>query len=182
MTVAPQSPDPLDEERRSAQARLEAAVGEGRLTLDEFTDRVGRVWAAAGSTELQHTLADLPVPVVGQNPAARSTLFSVIGDIRRRGRWSVRSRTTAVRLIGDVELDLRGALISGDDEIVLNVLGLIGDAEVVAPEGVEVELTGFTLLGDRKIDLAPVPRVPGTPVVRVRVITLIGDAKVRSAR
>ncbi|MFD1533251.1 hypothetical protein [Pseudonocardia aurantiaca] len=38
---------------------------------------------------------------------------------------------------------------------------------MIAPEGVEVELTGFSLLGDRKIDLAPVPRVPGTPVVRV---------------
>ncbi len=97
------------------------------------------------------------MPVVGQNPVARSTLFSVIGDIRRRGRWSLRSRTTAVRLIGDVELDLRGALISGDDEITINAFGLIGDAVVIAPEGVEVELTGFSLLGDRKIDLAPVP-------------------------
>jgi hypothetical protein len=182
MTVAPQSPNPLDQERRAAQARLETAVGEGRLTLDEFTDRCGRVWSAAGSAEVQRTLDDLPVPVVGQTPAARSTLVSVIGDIRRRGRWSLRSRTMALRLIGDVELDLRGAVISDDDQITIDVWGLIGDAEVIAPEGVEVELTGFSVLGDRKIDLAPVPRVPGTPTVRVRVFTLIGDAKVRSAR
>jgi Domain of unknown function (DUF1707)/Cell wall-active antibiotics response 4TMS YvqF len=182
MTVAPQSPDPLDEQRRAAQARLEAAVGEGRLTLDEFTDRVERVWAAGERAELERTLADLPVPVVGQTPVAQSTLFNVIGDIRRSGRWSLRGRTIAVRLIGDVDLDLRGALVGGDDEITIDVYGLIGDAVLTVPEGIEVELTGITLLGDRKVQLAAVPRVPGTPVVRLRVFTLIGDVKVRSAR
>lgn len=182
MTVAPQPQDPLEDERRATQARLETAVGEGRLTLDEFTERAGRVWAASEHTELQRTLADLPVPVVGQTPVSRSTLVSVIGDIRRRGRWSLRRSTTAVMLIGDVDLDLRGALIEHDDEIVINVYGLLGDAKVTVPEGVEVELMGFSLLGDRRVELAAVPRVPGTPVVRVRVITLLGDAKVLSAR
>ena len=182
MTVAPQSPDPLDQQRQAAQARLENAVGEGRLTLDEFTERVGRVWAADGAAELERTLADLPVPVVGQSPVARSTLFSVIGDIRRSGRWALRNRTSAVLLIGDVDLDLRGALVGGGgDEITITVYALIGDAKLTVPEGVEVELTGVTVLGDRRIDLAPVPRVPGTPVVRLRVFSLIGDAKVRSA-
>ena len=50
------------------------------------------------------------------------------------------------------------------------------------PEGVEAELTGFSLIGDRRVDLAPVPRVPGTPRIRVRVFSVIGDAKLRSAR
>jgi hypothetical protein len=182
MTVAPQPPDPLDEKRRAAQARLEAAVGEGRLTLDEFTDRCGRVWAATDSAEVQRTLIDLPVPVVGQKPPARSTLVNVIGDIRRSGRWSLRGRTSAARLIGDVDLDLRGALVGSDDEITINTFGLIGDTRLTVPEGVEVELTGFCLLGDRKVDLAPVPRVPGTPVIRLRAFGLIGDTSVRSAR
>lgn len=183
MTVSPLSqPDPLDDERRAAQSRLEVAVGEGRLTLDEFTDRCGRVWSATASAEVALTLEDLPVAVVGQTATARSTLVSVIGDIRRRGRWSLRARTTAWLLIGDVELDLRGALITADDEITIAVYSVIGDVEVIAPEGVEVELSGFALLGDRKVDLAPVARVPGTPTVRIRAFSLIGDAKVRCAR
>lgn len=182
MTVVPQPPDPLDEERHNAQARLEAAVGEGRLTLDEFTERAGQVWAAANAVELRRPLADLPAPVVGQARVARSTLVGVLGDIRRRGRWSLRRRTTAVLLIGDLDLDLRGALIEDDDEIMIDVYSLFGDVKLAVPEGVEVELTGFSLIGDHRVELAPVPRVPGTPLVRLRVFSLLGDAKVRSRR
>lgn len=183
VSVAPAPPpDPLDQERRAAQARLEVAVGEGGLTLDEFAERAGRVWSASDPAEVRSTLLDLPVPIVGQRPRARSTLVGFIGDIRRRGRWSVPRRTTAWLVLGDVKLDLRGALVGDHDELVIEVNVVLGDVKVVVPEGVEVELTGFTLLGDRRIELAPVTRVPGTPVVRVRVYSVLGDATVRSAR
>lgn len=180
MTVAP-GPAPLDSERQAVQSRLEAAVGEGRLTLDEFTERCGRVWSADEPAELHAALADLPVAVVGQKTGARSTLISLIGDITRRGRFALRSRTTAWLVIGDLELDLRGALVDAGD-ITITACSLIGDVEVIAPEGVEVELRGFTVLGDRKVDLSPVPRVPGTPTVHVRVFSLIGDTKIRGVR
>ncbi|MFC5995161.1 DUF1707 domain-containing protein [Pseudonocardia hispaniensis] len=182
MSVSPQPPESLDPQRRTAQQQLERAVGEGRLTLDEFTDRSVLIWRATTSTEIDKTVADLPAAVVGQTTPARSWLVSVIGDIRRRGRWSLRRRTSAVLLIGDVELDLRSAVITEEGPIEIDVYSLIGDVEVIAPEGVEVELGGFTLLGDRRIDLAPVPRVPGTPTVRIRVFSLLGDAKLRSSR
>lgn len=174
-------PESFEPERHAAQARLESAVGDGRLTLDEFTDRCGRVWAATAPGELVGVLDDLPVPVVGQTASARSTIVCVIGDARRRGRWSLRPRTTAWLLLGDLDLDLRGALTTGGD-IEIAVYSVLGDVTVTAPEGVEVELGGFTLLGDHKIDLAAVPRVPGTPTVRVRVYSLLGDTAVRSAR
>jgi hypothetical protein len=178
----PQPPESLDPQRRAAQTQLERAVGEGRLTLDEFTDRAGLVWRAGDPAEIDRVLADLPAPVVGQTVQARSTLVSLIGDIRRRGRWALRRRTTAVLLIGDVRLDLRGAVVTErGDTVLVDVFGLIGDVEVTVPEGVEAELTGFTLLGGRHVDLAPVARVPGTPVVRIRVFTLIGDTTLRSA-
>ena len=109
--------------------------------------------------------------------------MGVIGDVKRRGRWSLRRRTTAVLLLGDVDLDLRGAVLEpGDEPVTIDTWSVIGDSTVTVPEGVEVELGGFTLLGDRKVELAAVPRVPGTPVVRVRVWSLIGDTTVRSAR
>ena len=54
-----QVPEPLlsDAEREVVVDRLRSALGEGRLDLDEFSDRVGDVYKA-------RTAADL-VPVVG---------------------------------------------------------------------------------------------------------------------
>ena len=48
------------------------------------------------------------------------------------------------------------------------------------PEGVEVELTGFDVLGDRELRLAPVPRRPGTAFIRIRAHGLLGDVYVRT--
>jgi hypothetical protein len=57
---------------------------------------------------------------------------------------------------------------------------LMGDLAVVVPDGVEVEVTGFDLMGDREVMLAPVPRVPGTPLIRVRAYAVMGDVLVYS--
>ncbi|MEJ3655950.1 DUF1707 domain-containing protein [Actinomycetes bacterium KLBMP 9759] len=180
MTLSP-LPEPLDGERSAAQKRLEVAVGEGRLTLDEFTDRCARVWSARDEAEIARTLDDLPVEVVGRRQKATSVLVGVFGDIKRRGRWAVRERVSAFLLFGDTELDLRGAVVTGD-EIAIRVYTVFGDAEVVVPEGVDVETGGFSLFGDERTELAPVERVRGTPLVRVRQFSIFGDLVVRSAR
>ena len=52
---------------------------------------------------------------------------------------------------------------------------------MLAPDGIEVEVTGFTLMGDKEVRLAPVPRVPGTPLIRVRAYAVMGDVTVGSA-
>ena len=36
-------------------------------------------------------------------------------------------------------------------------------------------------MGDRELVLAPVPRVPGTPLIRVRAHAVMGDVLVRSS-
>ena len=45
---------------------------------------------------------------------------------------------------------------------------------------VEPELDGWTVIGDRRVELAPVPRLAGTPRVVVRAHALIGDLRLRS--
>ena len=92
-----------DADREAAAERLADAAGNGGLTLSEFSDRVGAVWAAETSAQLATATAGIELP---------------------------------------------------------------------PPVG--VELTGFDLMGDRELALAPVPRVPGTPLIRVRAHAVMG--------
>lgn len=49
-----------DAERDAAVERLSAATGEGRLTLEEFSQRMERAATARTRAELDHLVADLP--------------------------------------------------------------------------------------------------------------------------
>ena len=78
-----------DADRDIAADVLCAAVGDGRLTLDELDDRLGAALSARTITELAALIADLPgrriegpAPDHARNPPARS-------DALQLSRWSV---------------------------------------------------------------------------------------------
>lgn len=173
-----------DQDREHAAELLQRACGEGRLTLEEFSERVGAVWAAETAGELAAATSDIAQPVVGATVSS-GTHVAVLGDQRRVGRWRLPRRLRLFGLMGDWELDLRGALPDReaftDGVIDIRYFSLMGDLKVVVPEGVEVELGGFDLLGDRSMALAPVPLRPGAPRIRLRAYGLMGDVEVRSA-
>jgi len=175
----PPSAQPDDARRAAGVDVLQRAVGEGRLTLGEFIDRLDVLLAARTVAELELALADLPQdqPVVGASSAAPS--FSVFGDVVMRGRWRVRRDNRAVTVFGDVRFDLRDS-VCAEDEVSIQGRTVFGDVVVTVPEGVEAEVAGFTIFGDRRLELAPVPRRPHTPLVRVHGVTIFGDIRVRS--
>jgi hypothetical protein len=174
-----------DVDRQRAADLLQRACGEGRLTLDEFSTRVGAVWSADTAGELEKATSGIALPRVGAGGPSSGTLVSILGDQKRVGRWRLPRRLRLFGLLGDWELDLRGALLSPDAvaDGVVDILhiSLLGDVKVIVPEGVEVELYGFELLGDRKLELASVPITPGAPRIRLRAYGLLGDVIVRSA-
>jgi hypothetical protein len=49
-----------DEDRRRVVADLERHTADGRLSLDEFTDRAGRAYRAATHGDLSELTSDLP--------------------------------------------------------------------------------------------------------------------------
>jgi hypothetical protein len=169
-----------DADRETAVARLEEALGEGRITVDEFRQRTEAAYAAVRTGELEPLLADLPpksseVEMVGRRAPAR--IVNVLGDIKLDAGAPVPRR--AGTGLGNIRIDLRG-LRTDADVVELNLFSGLGDIEVIVPEGVDAELEGWSLIGNRKVELAAVPRLAGTPRVVVRAHALLGDLKLRS--
>jgi hypothetical protein len=82
-------------------------------------------------------------------------------------------------VFGDVRIDLRGLRTSAET-VYVQLNTVFGDVEVIVSEGVAAEIHGWTVFGDRRTELAPVPRLAGTPHVVVRAWTVFGDLKLRS--
>jgi hypothetical protein len=70
------APDPDlrigDAERDAAAARLREGYAQGRLTLDEFNERLAAAMAARTDRELRQVTQDLPLPVAASSPLPRS--------------------------------------------------------------------------------------------------------------
>ena len=170
-----------DADREAVVTRLQVAVGEGRLDLDEFGQRAGAAYAAVTRAELDQLVADLPahpfrpVEIVGRRP--QEEVSSVFGDIKLAVSTSPPQRAGTV--FGDIRVDLRG-LRTGADRIDLHVSTVFGDIDVIVAEGVDAELHGRTVFGNRKVQLAPVERLAGTPLVVVHARTVFGDLRLRS--
>ncbi|NYJ06961.1 DUF1707 domain-containing protein [Petropleomorpha daqingensis] len=167
-----------DADRQAAVDRLEQALADGRITAEEFQERAAIAQSAVTTTELRPLLADLPpqqVEVVGQRHP--ESLVNVLGDVRLAGGAELPRRVGTV--LGDVRIDLRG-LRTDAERIEFDLWTGLGDVDVILDEGVDGELDGFAVLGNRRIELAPVPRTPGTPRVVVRAHAVIGDLRLRS--
>jgi hypothetical protein len=170
-----------DADREAIVTRLQAAVGEGRIDLDEFGQRADAAYAAVTRDELDRLVADLPtnpprpVEIVGRRP--QEEVSSVFGDVTLTVGTAPPRRASTV--FGDVRIDLRG-LRTGDERIDLHLSTVFGDIDVIVAEGVDAELRGRTVFGDRKVQLAPVERLAGTPLVVVHARAIFGDLRLRS--
>ena len=172
-----------DEDRQAAAEALQRACGEGRLTLEEFSDRVGAVWAADRTDQIAVATAGLAQPaLVGSSRTVRRVI-NVIGEQRLSGRWRLPGRLRVVNLVGEVDLDLREVVVGQtlpDNVVEISVFSMIGEVNVTVPEGIEVDVGGVVLVGERDIRLAAVPRRVGTPLIRLHLFGLVGEVTVRS--
>ena len=172
-----------DAERERTVELLKAQTANGYLTLEEFSERAGQAWAATREGELQTLVRDLPTDALavpeGRRLASTSWTVAVMGSSSRKGRWRVAPRTNAVNVMGACHLDLRNAEFSGDD-IVINVVAVMGSVDIVVPEGIEVELSAIPIMGSKRLRVRDVPPIPSSPRVRVRALAIMGSVSVRS--
>jgi hypothetical protein len=168
-----------DADRDATVAVLRQAGGDGRLTFEELAERVERADAARTAAELEALTADLgaapPRPAAPPRKEKR-WVVAVMGGAERKGRWRPATRMNVIAVMGGAAIDLRDAELDAP-EIEITAVTVMGGIEVVVPEGVEVDLSDFALMGGNSGPKdAPVP--PGAPVVRVRAYSLMGGVGV----
>jgi hypothetical protein len=170
-----------DAEREQTVEILRAHVVEGRLTLEEFAERVDRVYQARTRPELDGLTEDLPDHAQGsiapEPRRAKHFTGVAFGSVERRGRWRVPRVTGLAVLFGDADIDLRMAEIHGRT-VTINALLLFGNADFYVPRSIDVDLGGFTIFGHRREHGDGVDPAPQAPFVRIRVYSLFGTSDV----
>jgi class 3 adenylate cyclase len=176
-----------DADRDRTVTLLREHVVEGRLTLDEFSQRMGAALEAKTRGELDAVMADLPmtsgVPTASPTTATpRKTTrwhIAVMSGHSTRGRWRIGGKTKAVAVMGGCDMDLRRAEIEGP-EVEITAFAFWGGIDITVPEGFDVELRGFSFMGGRSLRLRDVPIVPGSPRIIVRGFAVMGGIEVKS--
>jgi hypothetical protein len=167
-----------DADRERVAAVLGEALADGRLTLEEHSERTSRVYAARTLGELTGLTRDLG-PEEAQPILVDDRPVSVFfGRTRREGRWVVPVKLPLLALFGTVELDLREAVLQRR-HVVVDSLVLGGRIRLLVPDGVDVHVTGRTILSTR--DLRARPTEDG-PTVEVGGTMIFGSVRARAPR
>jgi Cell wall-active antibiotics response 4TMS YvqF len=77
---------------------------------------------------------------------ARDGVVSFLSSNEREGRWELPRQFRALAVLGNVELDLRDAVI-GIGVSVIEAVAVLGNIEITVPPEVTVESDGDSLLG-----------------------------------
>lgn len=159
-----------DAERERSIALLREAVAEGRLTLEEFSERVGRAQTARTDQDLAGLLRDLPAKSLAGSPGATSLEVTapaateehraMFSHLVRSGPWSLSPRSSWRAIFGTIDLDLRQARLA-DTETTLEIYNLFSTVTVIVPEGVEVVVRGGGLFASQKVESPERPPVAG---------------------
>jgi len=165
-----------DAEREATVEQLRAAATEGRLTLEEFSERVTAAYESRLQGELETLTRDLPDEAsssasMAQRRRPTRFVFALFASTEREGRLRLRGRVTCLSLFGNVDLDLRDATLDGD-VIDVFALGAFAALDVYVPEGVEVDFRGLSVFGHARARGDDPPPRPGTPLVRVHALSL----------
>jgi hypothetical protein len=181
-----------DADREQAAELLRRAAGEGRLTVEELDERLAEAFGARTRGELERLVADVDVPaasgaagaslpvVPGDGPATK-WLISIMSGHDRRGHWRVGSKVINFNFWGGSEIDLNDAELSAPlTEI--RIISIMGGADVYVPEGLDVQVSQFALMGGNDVRLGRGRPAPGGPTVHLRLFSLMGGTDVKRGR
>ena len=175
-------PDELvsDVDREQTVAWLQEHLLAGRLTLEEFSERVEHAYGARARGDLVEIESGLPstgaLAATGSRRRATRLTAGLFAHVVKAGRLKLRRWTVAGGAFCDVDLDLRQAEIQGR-RTALTVFVGFGNVDVYVPENVNVTVTGLAVAGHRREWGEDVAR-PHSPELSVRVVSLFGTVDV----
>ena len=168
-----------DADREEVIVALREHLLAGRLTLEEFSERVDAALRARVGGELARVQDDLPRifrETAGSHRKPARFTTALLGHVVRRGRLRLPRRAVATSAFGDLDFDLRDATIDRQQTAV-TVLAAFGNVDVYVPEGVNVDVTGLAVFGHRREWGEDAGR-PDAPTVHVRVLGFAGTVDI----
>lgn len=176
-----------DADRDRYATVLQEAYAQGRLTREEYDERLDLCMSAKTYSDLEPLVEDLPtgnLPVVRPAaeivPASSSTppMVAIFSSVERKGAWTLNDDSTAVAVFGQVNLDLRQASIpAAHNEI--RAVAVFGGVEILVEPGTIVECSGVGIFGEfaRSGEVSQ-PR-SNAPVIRVTGVAFFGAVTVK---
>lgn len=153
-----------DADREHIAALLQRAVGQGMLTLDEFSDRMDAAMAARTRGELDAVVADLP----GTRPAeqtAAAPLHATMSSIKRSGTWLVPELVTVRSRLSSVGLDFTQADIR-TPVVTIEFDDICSTIDIVVPEDFTADVSALRCTGSSANSKVPA----GPPAGRVHLV------------
>ena len=171
-----------DADRDRVVEALAGASAEGRLTLEEYSERSDAALVARTVGDLASLTADLPassLPAVpsGDDAAVPEEITAVLGNESRKGPWVVPPRMNVRSVLGDCHLEMHKAII-GQHVTTIDATVRFGSVTIFVPDGIDVRMSGRAVLGAKSSELRGEPQ-PGAPVIVVRCDVFCGAVTVR---
>jgi hypothetical protein len=186
-----------DADRDQVAEVMSTAFAEGRLSREEYDERLDALLQAKTFDDLVDLTRDLvvataPAPVTssaehpryavehGSPSGETDRMIGVFGGAERKGRWRIRSHTETYALFGGVNLDLREAVFESQ-VVVISGFWCFGGLEIKVPAGVEVRDQTSGVFGGTDIKNLGEPQ-PGAPVIVLKGVSLFGGVSVRGPK
>jgi hypothetical protein len=166
------------------------AFANGTLDVDEFERRVTVAHQSDSNREVEALIADLPTPaksaaaattrelVPAREVKPSMTVFTAMGGVERRGSWVVPRQLNVIAIMGGAKLDFREARLP-EGEVEIRVGSFMGGVEIIVPPTLAVESNGAAIMGGfEHVDRAPAAAEPGTTVLRISGLAMMGGVNI----
>jgi hypothetical protein len=173
-----------DAEREHVVGLLQKAIGQGLITLDEFSTRTDSALAARTRSELNAVLIDLPGMVHPETrkaelpaPKPKLELRSTMSKLRRTGGWAVPRELVVRNKMSACDLDFTEARIEHPVvDIEFDVTA--GSVKLLLPEGSTVDADDLQVHAG-KIENKVHTSGPGNPHFVLKGIVRAGSVSIR---